>query len=427
MPEVQRQDNRPSTRRGVVSRVRKGLYQERLGETRFRGEKEMNDTEKRAYQREYRNRPEVREKLRKQSLEYSRRPEVKEQHRAYNNRPDVRAHRKVYVTAYKQRPDILAKRKYPCDRNCMDCKGLFIAIHPRHLRCVPCRKKHRREYLKEFDRKRTSRYVKKERKNKITPELLEQITALRRNGKTYTEITNETGLERHTLSKYLFNVLGVTWSRWTEGENQFLKEQFPCSSKERVINELPNRTWFAIVAQAEKLGLSRARITNIKIVTLSLSDRDRGYLAGLFDGEGSISVGWTKTGVLVAELSVTNTNRDVLEYVKELVGGGTIRGDRRRGERKLAYKFSISKKGHVYGILKELLPEVIIKRDVIGLTVELLDKFFRIYTINERWTGVQYHSEIAPLVKQIKMLNLKGRKGEKLQQQWRLQRKRRSE
>lgn len=52
---------------------------------------------------------------------------------------------------------------------------------------------------------------------------------------------------------------------------------------------------------------------------------DRAYLAGFFDGEGSIGVYASGSGALRIRTTITSTNLDVLEAFQEMIGMGTVR------------------------------------------------------------------------------------------------------
>jgi hypothetical protein len=58
----------------------------------------------------------------------------------------------------------------------------------------------------------------------------------------------------------------------------------------------------------------------------TLVDRDcRAYLAGIIDGEGCISVGWRKGKYITPTLQITNTNKDLMEWLVRTCGGTNYR------------------------------------------------------------------------------------------------------
>lgn len=74
----------------------------------------MDKEKRRAYYREYNQRPEVKARVAKQKQEYNQRPEVKERRaeylKEYNQRPEVKARKAEYQRAYSQRPEVKARR-----------------------------------------------------------------------------------------------------------------------------------------------------------------------------------------------------------------------------------------------------------------------------------------------------------------------------
>jgi len=61
-------------------------------------------------QKEYIQRPEVKQKKKEYAREYHQRPEVKQKQNEYNQRPEVKQKQKEYARAYYQRPEIQQKR-----------------------------------------------------------------------------------------------------------------------------------------------------------------------------------------------------------------------------------------------------------------------------------------------------------------------------
>jgi len=79
-----------------------------------------------------------------------------------------------------------------------------------------------------------------------------------------------------------------------------------------------------------------------------MTDIDKAYIAGLFDGEGSVSFVFKKAhngkryGKLYARIS--NTNREVLEWIKNTLGFGFIVINTKipRPNRKFCYDFVVA-------------------------------------------------------------------------------------
>lgn len=102
------------------------------------------------------------------------------------------------------------------------------------------------------------------------------------------------------------------------------------------------------------------------------------YLAGLFDGEGTFTISNSpprngSPSYAFREVYVTNTNLEVLEWLKSKLGG-TIRITRHSGKGwKDVYKWHAGAKQHYY-VVKNILPFLIIKKK----QAELILKFIKL-------------------------------------------------
>lgn len=99
----------------------------------------------------------------------------------------------------------------------------------------------------------------------------------------------------------------------------------------------------------------------------NLSDLELGYIAGIIDGEGCISINkqhhkTTRVGLFsrTLTLEVQNTNLSLLEWIQERLGGN-IRVMPVVGNRKIAYRISWSA-ANASNILKIILKYLIVKK-----------------------------------------------------------------
>lgn len=73
-----------------------------------------------------------------------------------------------------------------------------------------------------------------------------------------------------------------------------------------------------------------------------MTDTDAAYLAGLFDGEGSVSFCWvtaSKNGKRYGKLSakISQNDRRVLDWVQSVTGVGSVHAGKKRSDRKNIY------------------------------------------------------------------------------------------
>ena len=88
------------------------------------------------------------------------------------------------------------------------------------------------------------------------------------------------------------------------------------------------------------------------------------YIAGLFDGEGCIYVARVRH-FLRFDVSIANTNEQVLQELKTFLGYGTIhqRHDKRYPKHLPVYRWIIHHRVDVHKFLTLLLPHLIIKKE----------------------------------------------------------------
>lgn len=113
---------------------------------------------------------------------------------------------------------------------------------------------------------------------------------------------------------------------------------------------------------------------------LKINKEESAYLAGIIDGEGTISIifhkqkGYPSYGVV---LRVYNTNKELLEWIKEKNGYGNIRRqisikNWTKSSWRQVYSWQIYPK-NIRVLLPQILPYLIIKRKQAELTIEFLN------------------------------------------------------
>lgn len=106
-----------------------------------------------------------------------------------------------------------------------------------------------------------------------------------------------------------------------------------------------------------------------------MEEREKAYIAGLFDGEGDVGIYSPKSSkngkrYLRVTVRITNTHRPVLDWVRLVVGNGNV-GEHKRTDmtnRKPVYRWQISN-ANARVFLREILPYLHIKTDKV---VEIL-------------------------------------------------------
>ena len=106
--------------------------------------------------------------------------------------------------------------------------------------------------------------------------------------------------------------------------------------------------------------------------TINLSEFELGYLAGFIDGEGSLiinkreKIGYKGKKYIgySAYIDLGNTNKECLEYVKNILGVTSgIYTNQMKGNRKIAYRLRIGYK-QAKPLIEQLKDKLIIKKEI---------------------------------------------------------------
>ena len=105
-----------------------------------------------------------------------------------------------------------------------------------------------------------------------------------------------------------------------------------------------------------------------------MSNTEKAYLAGLIDGEGSIMLQIRKGKVISTILSITNTDMDMLNWVKNTTGVGNINKQYDETEKRSASWFWRANGGAGEDILKQIFPFLITKKVQANLAIETQER-----------------------------------------------------
>jgi hypothetical protein len=245
----------------------------------------------------------------------------------------------------------------------------------------------------------------------------ELVEKLRRSWSTIKQKAAKLGLKRIGWGKaprgeYFF---------WSEEEIRTLKELYPFAPKEEVLRALPLRDWKSIMAKACELGIER-KAPKFYPKKLELEETVKAYIAGLFDGEGTVRIAYQRRkhrrgGI---HIGIANTNLEALEWTHAKLGIGRIETGKRKSEHwRTCYYYTITDMGEAYGFLESIKPYVIIKKKHASLALEWLEiqmkKTYSKEIVHDSKTGriigvrplrTKRETEIE---EELKRLNAKGR------------------
>jgi len=209
----------------------------------------------------------------------------------------------------------------------------------------------------------------------------------------------------------------MAYPRWSERELEILRKTYPTHSKEQILRMLPNRTWAAIQAKARVIGIEPRKVeklTEEELRVKGLRDTDIAYLAGLFDGEGTITVTLhkdrrTKKGYnLATTVSICNTCREVIELFDRLIKGKVVTVPP-KGNCRTIYRVEYRNKWDIIKFLKTLLPYLWLKRREAELMIRFCES--RVAHPRGRWTGEYTSQELAIAIAIYKAKLKKSSKG----------------
>jgi hypothetical protein len=145
-----------------------------------------------------------------------------------------------------------------------------------------------------------------------------------------------------------------------------------------------------------------------------LTDVELGYISGFIDGEGSLMIYHFKNnrgGMQMSQrIQITNTNKDVLEWIQTKIGGTIRERKRDSSNHKVAYYLEIARADDILEVLTTIQDTLQIKSRQAKLMIEFFNS--RIHTkqlskslSSRSW---QYTSGELCISDNIKLLNKRG-------------------
>ena len=152
---------------------------------------------------------------------------------------------------------------------------------------------------------------------------------------------------------------------WTEEEEKLLKKTYLESESVKHLSEQLGKSYCSVITKAYKQGLSR-KIEKKEI--LPLTEAQKAYLAGIIDGEGSLTIVKNKSGKLWPILSITQKNPQLLYWIKNTIGHGYI--CRRKRD---IYHFYLRRQSLIKDLLGLIKPYLILKRKQAEILIQFCE------------------------------------------------------
>ena len=202
--------------------------------------------------------------------------------------------------------------------------------------------------------------------------------------------------------------------RWSQDEDEILVKYYSVLPREELQKLLPNRSWAAIQTRAERLlKCGRAPLINTisKEPSLSLTEPQKAYIAGLLDGEGTITL--VKHGSKIyPEVSITNTKKEVIEWLRSVTQVGVITIENKSRSKRnwnTCYKFRVLSLPEASAILKAVLPYLIIKKKQAELVLKFIEEL-KTHIATEKRRNYSLSQNLLDIYDEVRRLNDKRRK-----------------
>lgn len=185
--------------------------------------------------------------------------------------------------------------------------------------------------------------------------------------------------------------------KWTESERAILRASYPNLPKADVLIRLAHRSWDGIKRIARKEGLFRSRVSHVrskKWPVAVVADAPLAYLAGFFDGEGSIQIP-SRTprrsgkSIYSLDISCANAHPRPIEMFYRFFGG-RVSSSRRNERCHVSYQWR-AHGSDAATILEALAPYLQVKAEQARIAVG----FQRKYVDGQPWMqGKNIRTEI---------------------------------
>ena len=159
---------------------------------------------------------------------------------------------------------------------------------------------------------------------------------------------------------------------WNTAEIQTICESFPSCSSSDICSLLPSRTLAAIRSKAKALGLKR----DAKVIITDADTTTKAYLAGIFDGEGTVGImrhrphAGGRNFSYVLQIQIANTDRRIIDYLNAVLhGSGSVKksNERRPNQRDCYFWMCACQRAAAF--LRMIRPFSVIKQDQIDVAL----------------------------------------------------------
>ena len=185
---------------------------------------------------------------------------------------------------------------------------------------------------------------------------------------------------RHKVSE--LHLLRTFSGIWRQEEIDALKTNWADNGRPKILSLLPLKDWSSIRHKAFEFGLAKKAFakywrTYDKTASVILSEADRGYLAGIMDGEGTLRVMRALKKWYAPFIQITNTDKVLMDWLQQILGVKGIgcmyyEGKRKNPKHKPKYVYNIASVQGVKQILEQTIDILKIKHRQAILLLEFI-------------------------------------------------------
>lgn len=220
------------------------------------------------------------------------------------------------------------------------------------------------------------------------------------------------GAIRATARKLDIELRVAPKPHWTDEDIDLLRKYYETGSREDLLKLFPHRSWRSINHKGRRHQLVRASVKHY-LCSRTIGDLlhdQRIYLAGLIDGEGTVTISVRKSkskpGVMGSPLTpliiITNTNKELIDHLRTTLHGSTLKTQHRTGHCKDVWALQVARLLDVKALLEQITPYLFLKRR----QAELLLEFCNL-RLEDKW--MRYNPRLFEIAKEIRKLNRKGK------------------
>jgi len=160
--------------------------------------------------------------------------------------------------------------------------------------------------------------------------------------------------------------------KWTTKEVKLLKKnagKIPASEIGRILGR-PRK---AVTTKAYQMRLPASTRRNAR--EFNLTEGQKGYVAGIIDGEGTISLNifHDSRTHLLPKVIINNTNKKLMVTIHKLIGGTFSRHRRYEVTKRLIYRCELQKLADIKALLRLIKRYLVAKRRQARLMIEYCD------------------------------------------------------